>query len=80
MRLLWFVLPDEFLILVIAVIAIGLMLRLITGRAAAGIIGGLLLCVLAEPFIEALTTHFQTEKLRIEGERADDTNGAAARK
>ena len=33
-----------------------------------------------EPFIEALTTHFQTEKLRQEGERADDTHGAAARK
>ena len=55
MRLLWFVLPDEFLILVIAVIAVGVMLRLITGRVAAGIVGGLLLCVLAEPFIEALT-------------------------
>jgi peptide chain release factor 1 len=33
-----------------------------------------------EPFVEALTTHFQTEKLRLEGERADDTHGAAARK
>ena len=54
MKLLWFALPDEALILVIAGVGLALVLGLIRGRAAAGILGALVLGLLATPFIEAL--------------------------
>lgn len=55
MSLIWALLPDEFLVLVIAGIGLALMLRIISGRAAAGLLGGLVLMLLAAPFIEAMT-------------------------
>ena len=54
MNLLWALIPDEALILVIAAIGIGLILGLIRGRTAASLIGGIVLMVLLEPFVEGL--------------------------
>jgi hypothetical protein len=54
MQLLWFFLPDEALVLVIAGIGLLLMLRVISGRAALGLLGAVVLLLLASPFIDAL--------------------------
>jgi hypothetical protein len=54
MRTLWLWLPDEALVLVIAAIGLALMVRLISGRAAATLLGTIVLLVLAGPFVEAL--------------------------
>jgi hypothetical protein len=54
MSLLWALIPDEALILVIAAIGIGLILRIISGRTAVSLIGGIALMVLLAPFVEAL--------------------------
>ena len=54
MKLLWMFLPDEFVILIIVGVALAMMVGLVRGRTAAGIIGGLILMLLAQPFIDAL--------------------------
>lgn len=54
MSLLLALIPDEALILVIVAIGFGLMLGIIRGKAAASMIGGLLLFILLGPFVEAL--------------------------
>lgn len=53
-NLLWFFLPDSALSLVIAGIGFALMFRLISGKGALTMIGGLALCLIAAPFVEAL--------------------------
>lgn len=53
MNLLWFLLPDAALPLVIVGIAFALMFRVISGRTAISLIGGLALCLIAAPFIES---------------------------
>lgn len=54
MKLLWLLLPDEFLILVIAAIALAVIIGLIRLRAALGILGALVLGIIFTPFIAAL--------------------------
>jgi hypothetical protein len=54
MKLLWMFLPDEFVIVIIAGVALAMIVGLIRGRAAAGIIGGLVLMLLTQPLIDAL--------------------------
>jgi hypothetical protein len=54
MKLLWMFLPDEFMILIIVVVALAMMIGIVRGRTAAGIIGGLVLTLLAQPLIDAL--------------------------
>jgi hypothetical protein len=54
MNLLLALIPDEALILVIVAIGFGLMLGIIRGKAAASMIGGLLLFIVLGPFVEAL--------------------------
>jgi hypothetical protein len=47
-------LPDQALVLVIALIGLALICGLITGRRAGSLLGGIVLLVLLSPFIEAL--------------------------
>jgi len=54
MGLLWALIPDEALILVIAAIGIALILGIMRGRTAASMIGGIVLMILLEPFVEGL--------------------------
>jgi hypothetical protein len=54
MKLLWLVLPDNFVILVIAVIALGLIVGLVKPKAAFAFIGTLLLSIVLSPFVEAI--------------------------
>ncbi len=54
MQLLWFFLPDEALVLVIAAVGLLLMVRVISGRTALGILGAIILLALVSPFIDAL--------------------------
>ena len=54
MGLFWALIPDEALILVIAAIGLGLILGVIRGKTAVSTIGGIVLMVLLEPFVEAL--------------------------
>jgi len=54
MRTLWLWLPDEAMVLVIVAIGLALMLGLIRGRAALGLLGAVVLVLLAGPFIDAL--------------------------
>jgi hypothetical protein len=54
MRTLWLWLPDEAMLLVIAGVGLALMLGFIRGRAAMGLLGTVLLVLLAGPFIDAL--------------------------
>ncbi|MBM3269813.1 MAG: hypothetical protein FJZ01_19450 [Candidatus Sericytochromatia bacterium] len=51
---LWALLPDEFLILVIVFAGLGLMVGVLSRRAAMGMIGGLILMILLTPFVEDL--------------------------
>ena len=57
MGVLWSFLPDTALPLVFVVVALLLILRLITPRAAGMILGGLLLGSLLAPFLEVLFSH-----------------------
>ncbi|MGC8794146.1 MAG: hypothetical protein ACP5U2_12225 [Bryobacteraceae bacterium] len=54
MKTLWWLLPDEAMVLVIAAIGLALMLRLIRGRTAMGLLGTVVLLLLLGPFIDAL--------------------------
>ena len=54
MKLLWLLLPDEFLVLVISALALAVIVGLIRLRAAFGVIGALALGIILTPFIEAL--------------------------
>jgi amino acid transporter len=54
MGLLWTLIPDEALILVIAAIGLGLILGIIRGKTAVSMIGGIVLMLLLEPFVESL--------------------------
>jgi ABC-type multidrug transport system fused ATPase/permease subunit len=54
MNLLLTLLPDQALILVIAAIALGLILRIISPKYAAFIVGGIILMLVMEPFFDAL--------------------------
>jgi hypothetical protein len=54
MRTLWLWLPDEALALVIIGIGLALIIGLIRGRAAMGLLGTVVLVLLAGPFIDAL--------------------------
>lgn len=54
MNLLLALLPDQALILVIAAIGLGLILRFISPKYAASIVGGIILMLLMEPFFNAL--------------------------
>jgi hypothetical protein len=54
MNILWWLLPDEAMILVIAGIGLGLILGLIKGRPAMGILGGIVLSLILAPFVESL--------------------------
>jgi hypothetical protein len=54
MRTLWLWLPDEAMVLVIAGIGLALMFGFIRGRAAMGLLGTVILVLLAGPFIDAL--------------------------
>jgi hypothetical protein len=54
MKLLWLLLPDEFLVLIIAALALAVIVGLIRLRTAMGIIGALVLGIILTPFIEAL--------------------------
>ncbi len=54
MKLLWMLIPDELLILVVAVLALGFMVGLVRGRMLAAVLGGVVLMALAGPIIEAL--------------------------
>jgi len=51
---LWLLLPDEMLVLVIIGVGLALILGLIRGRAAMGLLGAVVLVLLAGPFIDAL--------------------------
>ena len=53
-KLLWMFLPDQFLILIIVGVALATIAGLARGRTALGIIGGLVLMLLAQPFVDAL--------------------------
>jgi hypothetical protein len=54
MRTLWLWLPDEAMVLVIALIGLALIVGLISRRAAMGLLGTVVLMLLAGPFIAAL--------------------------
>ena len=54
MRTLWLWLPDEAMLLVIAGVGLAMMFGFIRGRAAMGLLGTVLLVLLAGPFIDAL--------------------------
>lgn len=54
MRTLWLWLPDEAMVLVIAGVGLALILGLIRGRTALGVLGMVVLVLLAGPFIDAL--------------------------
>jgi len=54
MNTLWWLLPDEAMPLVIVGIGLALILGLIRGRAATGLLGAVILLSLAGPFIDAL--------------------------
>lgn len=54
MRALWVWLPDEAMLLVIAGIGLALMFGFFRGRSAAGLLGAVILVLLAGPFIDAL--------------------------
>lgn len=54
MNLLWALIPDQALILVIAAIAIGLMLRIVSRRGAMALLGSIILMLLLEPLIQAI--------------------------
>jgi hypothetical protein len=54
MNLLLALIPDQALILVIAAIALGLILRIISPKYAASIVGAIVLMLLMEPFVDAL--------------------------
>jgi hypothetical protein len=54
MGALWFLIPDEALILVVAGVGLALMLRLISGRTALSVLGMLVLSLLLAPFVETL--------------------------
>ena len=54
MNTLWWLLPDEAMPLVIVCIGLALILGLIRGRAATGLLGAVILLSLAGPFIDAL--------------------------
>jgi hypothetical protein len=49
MKLLWMFLPDEFVILIVVGVALAMMVGLVRGRTTGGIIGGLILMLLAQP-------------------------------
>lgn len=53
MKLLWMFLPDEFAILIIVGVALAMMVGLVRSRTA-GVIGGLILMLLAQPLMDAL--------------------------
>jgi hypothetical protein len=54
MGALWFLIPDEALILVVAGVGLALMLRLISGRTAISVLGMLALSLLLAPVVETL--------------------------
>lgn len=54
MGALWLLIPDEALVLVIAAIGLGLILRLISGRTAAAVLGMLVLLLVLAPAAEVL--------------------------
>ncbi len=54
MRALWLWLPEEALTLVIVGVGFALMLRVIRGRTALGVLGVVALLLLLGPFVEAL--------------------------
>ncbi|HZT32754.1 MAG TPA: hypothetical protein VFA33_22895 [Bryobacteraceae bacterium] len=53
MQWLWMFLPDEAMILVIALIGLGLMVGLLRLRSAGQLLGGIVLMLLLAPFIES---------------------------
>lgn len=53
MRFLWLI-PDEFLVLVIALAGLGVMVGLVRIRAVGSLLGGIVLMVLLTPFIESI--------------------------
>lgn len=52
MRFLWLI-PDEFLVLVIALAGLGVMVGLVRIRVVGSLLGGIVLMVLLTPFIES---------------------------
>jgi len=54
MNFLWALIPDQAFILVIAAVALGLIIRVVSPKYAMTVVGGIILMVLAEPFVEAL--------------------------
>ena len=54
MRWLWLFLPDEALVLVIALIGFGLIVGLLQPRSAGQILGSIVLMILLTPFVENL--------------------------
>ena len=54
MRALWLLIPDEAMILIVVGLGLALMLRLLSGRAAVGILGALFLMLILGPFVEVL--------------------------
>jgi len=54
MSWIWMFLPDEFLVLVIAGIGLAVILQIMRIRAAAAMIGGIILLLLLSPFVDSL--------------------------
>jgi len=54
MQWMWLFLPDEALVLVIALIGLGLMAGLLRPRSAGQLLGGIVLMLLLTPFAESL--------------------------
>jgi hypothetical protein len=49
-------LPDEFLVIVVLCVGLGILVRLLSLKAGMGILGTLVLSIVLAPFIEALMT------------------------